>query len=77
MPHSVKIIDKEKATWRSNSLFFIHRAKYHTSKSTLIFLENINITYIILDPYDYHALQVIQLFADSKKNNLNPQNLGL
>ena len=71
----IKYLDTENPDWRSNTIFLLDGARYHTSEDMREYLRKMNVKVIFSGPYSYDAAPIERLFAALKNGELNPEKL--
>ena len=75
MRYLIKYLDLEDPSWRSNTVFLLDGAKYHTSEDMRDYFRKMEITIIFSGPYSYSAAPIERLFSALKDGELNPEKL--
>ena len=68
----VKILDKERAGWRQNTVITLDNASYHRAEETLVLMETLRIPVLLMGPHSYATAPCELLFAALKSKDLNP-----
>jgi len=68
-------LDGEDKNWRSNTVFLLDGAPYHTSDSTLELMEGLRLPVLFTGPHSYDAVPAELLFAAFKSDDVNPSKL--
>ena len=71
----VALLTKEDRNWRDKTVFLLDGASYHKSSDTRELLAKFNIKVVISAPYSYDTAPIELLFAELKRNDLNPRSL--
>ena len=72
MKYLIKELEKEDSDWRSQSIFLLDGARYHTSEDMRDYLKKMQVDVIYSGPYSYSAAPIEMLFSALKNGNLNP-----
>ena len=75
MKYLVKELEKEDPDWRSQSIFLLDGARYHTSEEMRDYLKKMQVDVIYSGPYSYSAAPIELLFSALKNGNLNPNKI--
>ena len=71
----VKKLDAERPEWRSDTVILLDNATYHTSKSTLKMLAELDVPLLFTGPHSYSASPIELLFAAFKATDINPRRM--
>ena len=75
MKYLINELEKEDPDWRSQSIFLLDGARYHTSEEMRDYLKKMQVDVIYSGPYSYSAAPIELLFSALKKGELNPERL--
>ena len=68
-------LDDDRPSWRSDTVFLLDGAKYHTCKETQEHMKLLGIRVIFTGPYSYDAAPIELLFAYFKNSDINVASL--
>ena len=71
----VNKLDKERVTWRKDTVLLWDNAPYHTSPATLKTLKELQIPILFTGPHSYDASPCELWFAHFKRTDINPRHL--
>lgn len=71
----IEVFDKKNANWRNESVILLDNAAYHTSKSTLKMIQDLEIPVLFLGPYSYLMAPIELYWGIFKKMDLNPNEI--
>ena len=75
--HSLtRILDKERANWRENTVILVDNAAYHSSPHTLKVFKELNIPVLFTGPHSYDGAPCELFFAAFKKVDINPRRVA-
>ena len=73
--HLVRILDRERIDWRSDTVIMLDNASYHASKSALSVFARLEIPILFTGPYSYAASPIELFFAAFKSRDINPRKI--
>ena len=71
----VRVLDKERADWRENTVVLLDNAPYHTTPHTLKVFKELSIPILFTGPHSYDAAPCELFFAAFKKADINPRRI--
>lgn len=69
-----KILEAENKNWREETRIMLDNAKYHKSRVNMRRYNKLEIPVFFLGPYSFDVAAIERLFANIKRNDLNPKN---
>ena len=71
----VKKLEQEDKNWRRRTVLVIDNAPYHTCRSTMKILEDLNVPVLFTGPHSYSACPAELFFASFKSKDINPRHV--
>ena len=72
----IRHLETDNPNWRSNTIFLLDGARYHTSEEMREHLRKMEISLIYSGPYSYSAAPIERLFSALKDGDLNPEKIS-
>ena len=72
----VKVLDKERVGWRTDTVILLDNASYHAAESTLKVFKALRIPIFFTGPHSYDAAPCELFFAAFKRADINPRHVG-
>ena len=73
----VKVLDRERTNWRTDTVVLLDNAPYHTAPATLKVFQDLNIPVMFTGPHSYDAAPCELFFAHFKKEDINPRKVAM
>ena len=71
----VRRLDRERPTWRNDTVIVLDNAPYHVAQSTLKLFEQLRVPVLFLGAHSYSAAPCELFFAWFKDEDINPRHL--
>ena len=75
--HFLRLLDKERKNWRSNTVILQDGAPYHTSRDMMEFYEEHQVPLMLTGPHQYDGSPIELWFAAFKCRDINPERLPM
>ena len=69
----VKVLDKERKSWREDTVVLLDNAPYHAAPATLKVFTELRIPVLFTGPHSYDAAPCELFFAAFKRADINPR----
>ena len=70
--HLVEQLDKERPSWRDDTILLLDGAKYHTGSKVREYMRKLELEVIWSGPYSYSTAPIETVFSTLKLGELNP-----
>ena len=71
----VKILDRQRATWRNDTVILLDNAPYHTSSGSMKLFQELRMPVMFLGAHSYNLAPCELFFAKFKQKDINPRHL--
>ena len=72
----IRHLETDNPNWRSNTIFLLDVACYHTSEEMREYLRKMEAPLIYSGPYSYSAAPIERMFSALKLGDLNPDRIS-